>query len=141
MVAFWTVQTPALLRRLSLIVDGELNAFAIGCGAMKYTIPNSVTEIGYYAFYYCTSLASITIPDSVTSIGNCAFYDCASLKDVYCQPTTPPTGGYHMFSYYDSEFNIIPIGCKIYVPIGSGTAYKTAEYWSSYAADIVEKEF
>ena len=105
------------------------------------TIPDSVTSIGVYAFFACTSLKNVIIGNGVTSIEECAFWYCTSLKEVYCRATTPPIGGNYMFSYYDSEFNIIPIGCKIYVPIGSGTAYKTAEYWSSYAADIVEKEF
>ena len=48
-----------------------------------YTIPNSVTSIGEYAFSHCTSLTSVTIPNSVTSIGEHAFYDCTSLTDVY----------------------------------------------------------
>ena len=34
------------------------------------TIPNSVTNIGDYAFDYCTSLTNVTIPNSVTSIGD-----------------------------------------------------------------------
>ena len=42
-------------------------------------IPNSVTSIGNYAFYKCSSLTSVTIPNSVTSIGNNAFYGCSSL--------------------------------------------------------------
>ena len=46
------------------------------------TIPDSVTSIGDYAFYYCTSLTSITIPDSVTSIGSDAFEDCTSLTSI-----------------------------------------------------------
>jgi len=46
-------------------------------------IGNSVTSIGYQAFRSCTDLTSITIPDSVTSIGSYAFYDCISLGDVY----------------------------------------------------------
>jgi tetratricopeptide (TPR) repeat protein len=34
----------------------------------SYTIPNSVTSIGYRAFSGCTGLTSVTIPNSVTSI-------------------------------------------------------------------------
>ena len=42
-------------------------------------ITYNVTRIGDYAFYKCSSLASITIPNSVTSIGGATFYDCKSL--------------------------------------------------------------
>ena len=48
-----------------------------------YTIPDSVTSIGEWAFYWCTSLTSVTIPDGVTSIGWRAFSNCTSLTDVY----------------------------------------------------------
>ena len=46
------------------------------------TIPDSVTSIVGYAFYYCTSLTSVTIPDSVMSIGQHAFQGCKSLTSV-----------------------------------------------------------
>ena len=62
-----------------------------------YAIPDSVTSIGNYAFYGCSSLTSIIIPDSVTSIGNRAFYGCSSLTSI-----TIPNGvtsiGYRAFS-------------------------------------------
>ena len=64
-----------------LIIDGTLNSFA-PAGLTEYTIPDSVTSIGVYAFWYCSSLTSITIPDSVTTIGNCAFDGCRSLTSV-----------------------------------------------------------
>ena len=43
----------------------------------SYTIPNSVTYIGAYAFDG-TSLTSVTIGNSVTSIGDYAFVGCPS---------------------------------------------------------------
>ena len=48
----------------------------------EYSVPNSVTSIGYAAFVNCTNLTSITIPDSVTSIGDGAFASCANLASI-----------------------------------------------------------
>ena len=116
--------------KLCLIVDGVLNSFAIGCGVKEYTIPDSITSIGIYAFYSCTSLTSVTIGNSVTSIGSYAFYACSSLTSVYCKPTTPPASRPYMFENNAS-------GRKIYVPAASVEAYKSVSYWSDYASAIV----
>ena len=48
----------------------------------KVVIPNYVTSIGDYAFYYCESLTSVIIGNSVTSIGNYAFNYCYRLTSV-----------------------------------------------------------
>ena len=65
-----------------LIIDGVLYSFA-PAGLTEYTIPDSVTTIGNYAFAECYSLTSVTIPDSVTTIGDDAFESCNSLTSVY----------------------------------------------------------
>ena len=65
----------------------EIIAYAKDKIQPEYSIPNSVTSIGDYAFEYCDSLTSITIPDSVTSIGRWAFGGCDSLTDVYYSGT------------------------------------------------------
>ena len=97
-------------------------------------IGNGVTTIGDYAFYYCRALESVTIPNSVTSIGKCAFYACSNyLVNVYCKPTTPPSGGSNMF--YSTN------GWKIYVPAGSVDSYKSKNYWSSYSNYITAYDF
>ena len=48
----------------------------------KINIPNSVTSIGESAFARCFNLASITIPGSVASIGKEAFWDCSGLTSI-----------------------------------------------------------
>ena len=64
-----------------LIVGSKLISFA-PAGLTKYTIPNSVTEIGEDAFAFCSSLTSVTIPNSVTKIKDYAFCYCSSLTSV-----------------------------------------------------------
>ena len=53
-----------------------------GSHVEEYVIGDSVTSIGDYAFYDCSSLTSVTIGNSVTSIGGSAFYHCSSLTSV-----------------------------------------------------------
>ena len=78
-----------------------------------YTIPDSVTSIGRYAFYGCTSLTSVTIPGSVTSIGVYAFDSCASLISV-----TIPDG---VTSIGDSAFDYCTSLTSVTIP-GSVTS-------------------
>ena len=54
-------------------------------GNTRYT----VTSIGGYAFYGCSSLTSIYIPDGVTSIGGYVFESCSSLTSLP-SPRWPP---------------------------------------------------
>jgi hypothetical protein len=54
------------------------NAFK-NSAVTSVTIPSSVTDIGWFAFYGCVSLASVTIPDSVSVIHYAAFDACPNL--------------------------------------------------------------
>ena len=48
----------------------------------EYTIPDSVTAIGYYAFKGCNRLTSVTIPDSITYISDFVFDGCSGLTNI-----------------------------------------------------------
>ena len=60
----------------------DLVVYPAGKSGVTYTIPDSVTYIGAYAFADCTSLTSVTIGSSVTYIGWHAFAHCTSLTSV-----------------------------------------------------------
>ena len=74
-IKFDSYNSNPLARAHNLYLNGELVTDLI--------IPDSVTEIGGYAFCGCSSLTSINIPDGVTSIGERAFRDCSNLESVY----------------------------------------------------------
>jgi len=130
-----------------------------GCSSLAdIVIPDDVTSIGYSAFQNCSNLKSIKIPEKINVIAektfegcsslvsvnipeevfwiiNNAFSDCTSLSEVYCRRTTPPT------LHSSNAFHNNAAGRKFYVPRESVDAYKSADKWSDYAADIVGYDF
>ena len=60
-------------------------------------IPNTITSIGDYAFYYCKSITSISIPNSVTEIGKYAFLGCYNLTGKLNIPNSVNYIGYGAF--------------------------------------------
>jgi len=47
----------------------------------SYIVPNTVTNIGDWAFMACIALTSVIIPDGISGIGSNAFYSCTSLTN------------------------------------------------------------
>ena len=67
----------------------ELITYPAGKADSEYVIPNSVTNIGDFAFYGCTSLTIVTIPNSVISILLGTFDDCTSLTSIDVEKDNP----------------------------------------------------
>ena len=79
----------------------------IGCRSLtSLVIPDSVTNIGDYAFSGCRSLTDIVIPDSVTNIGDYAFWNCRSLTNIVI-PNSVTSIGDNAFEYCFSLSNLI----------------------------------
>jgi len=64
----------------------------------EYTIPDSVTTIGNYAFSGCDGLMGITLHDGITSIGGGVFYGCDSLTSVPIPVNVTSIGNYTFYS-------------------------------------------
>ena len=68
--------------KLSNVTKIGERAFSGCIGLKKIILPQSLTEIGEYAFNK-TALASITLPQSIDKVGNGWFSDCKYLETVY----------------------------------------------------------
>ena len=130
------------------IIETSTNTLIAGCN--KTCIPNSVTSIGDYAFYFYTNLKEIEIPNSVSAIGTNAFYytgikyltigksishidtyafgDCDSLRMIKCLAINPPTINNITFNYSDSIYE----KATLEVPPIAVSAYQNHEVWSKF---------
>jgi hypothetical protein len=105
------------------------NCFSFNDSLTDVTLTEGVLTLAS-VFNHCP-IKTIIIPSSITSI-NDSFNDNSTLTSIYCKATTPPT--------LSDSFNAITDSAKIYVPVGSGAAYKAADGWKDYASMIEEKE-
>lgn len=85
--------------------DGtKLVQYAIGKAETSFSIPDSVTNIGYLAFS-CSNLVSITIGSSVTDIADSAFLFCSNLTSITI-PNSVTSIGYRVFANCESIVSI-----------------------------------
>ena len=71
--------------------SGSLNSYL---GAVKVTVPYSLTSIGNHAFDNCITLGRIPFLEGVTHIGDYAFYRCVRLTDVNLPKSLTEIGAY-----------------------------------------------
>ena len=129
------------------------------CRMNKLTIPNTVTAIGNYAFYYCNNLKEVRIPEGVVSIGESAFFSCFGLRRIdlpstlkridseafsrnslvcaiNCAMTEPIEIGrdvFLLYDYVDGEKIESFSPATLYVPVNSKGKYAEAPVWEEFA--------
>jgi hypothetical protein len=86
-------------------------------------IPNSVTSIGVRAFHRCHGLTSITIPQSVTSIENQAFYYCDGLTSVTLPDNVTNIASFAFRSCHNLKSPIYNAHCFVCMPQSYKGAY------------------
>ena len=88
---FSAASTDATYSKTSLNIPAKVfgkNVTKIAGSALQSTkyktisMPDTITEIGDYAFYYCGQLTTITLSSGLTSIGEAAFEGCSLLGNV-----------------------------------------------------------
>lgn len=98
--------------------------------ATAVTVGNCTAQIGQTCFEDFFQLQTVYIGSACTSIRQEAFYGCSALTTVTIEAATPPS------MVWNNTFQ----GCTslqhIYVPAQSVNAYKTAQYWDTYASLI-----
>ena len=130
------------------IIETKTNRLIQGCA--NTVIPDSVTEIGNWAFDACKRLKSITIPKSVNKIGVSVFFWCDELTSVTIPNSVTEIG--YLFSSCRKLSKIIlfqtdPSKIKVsehsglqkaqitlYVPKEGVAAFQKDSFWSECAA-------
>ena len=99
-------------------------------------MPNTVTEIGWYAFDECTSLESIVLPNNENyHIESFVFKDCISLKHIHSKVENP-----NDIYCYDNAFEGFNTDeCILYVPNGTQLAYRNHKGFGKFKRIEIER--
>ena len=127
------------LQRVTFLTDKvkELPESAFGdcTNLSSIQLPSKLERIERTGIFGSQKLKTITLPATVRYVGGQGL-DNPNLEAIYASPTTPPATEEN-YSYFGGE-NVLS-NCKLYVPKGSGEAYKNAPIWKDFQ-NIIEDE-
>lgn len=98
-----TITLPSMLRNIGMhLFEAQIN--------LKYVnMPNTVEEIGEYAFSGCWSLEEIIFSDNITELPLRVCSDCTSLKNVHLPNNLLRIGDYAFSGNISEDFNSITL--------------------------------
>lgn len=96
------------------------------------TIPNTVTELGDYAFVGATEISKIEFPNTLTSIGEGSFMACSGLKDNFNEFRFPAS----LLTIKKYAFMDCPNITKVYAVPAIRTIGEQAFYCSSTLSSL-----
>ena len=88
---------------------GEFAFYSCSGFTGPLTLSNALTTIGLYAFAYCNFTGSLTIPNSVTIIENSAFYATTGFTGMLTIGSSVGEIGYEAFNMNGNNINITAI--------------------------------
>jgi hypothetical protein len=99
------------------------------CPVTSVTIPASVTNIEFSAFFNCLDLGSVTIADGLTAIGTAAFDSCYALTNVVL-PASLTSIGSSAFGY-----------CPLYSIVVPSAVQSVGDYAFAFCANLTAAYF
>lgn len=102
---------------------------------------NTITGIGKYAFFGCTSLIKVVIPDSIVTIGDYAFANCDSIREITIGANVTSIGTGAFVSSYDLEAVTIKGKLNWRVKIDNYYNDITFSYQNKYSNAAIFKEY
>ncbi|MBQ9513713.1 MAG: leucine-rich repeat domain-containing protein, partial [Clostridia bacterium] len=81
-------------------------------------LPNSLTDIGSYAFYLCEHISTLRVPQNVVTIGEYAFAKDFNLTDIYMPDSLQSIGQYALWKVEDEDVHKF-LTLNIYYNLGT----------------------
>ena len=128
--AFYYCRTLKSVELSNTITQIGKGAFCHCVWIEDINIPNSLNHIEAYTFEDCTSLKTVNIPKSVKVIGEKSFYNSGISTVCLCEEN-PLNISVASNSFNGTDF-------KLYVPIGSMSAYRNVSPWNQISPGIEE---
>ena len=129
--------------KLKLITASDWNSTTgpfSGCSALEQIVlPDTVTEIGYRAFYGCSNLITINIPEGVSAIGEYAFYNCKKLDGIEIPEACRSIGNNAFYNCSSLTKIHLPDNCTVVGSSAFSNCESLADVKLSFAQTLIDQ--